>query len=228
MALKTGLLAALAVGALLLAASRQAESLPAAIPQPVRIAMPTLFSSATAAVTPTDTPEPAPTSTFEPLVSEVLPATQPSPPPPTPTPVRGGTHLPLPDGTTVVRGGCASDGECHWYNFYWAPTHQVVVQRGEGEHKVQHELCHAHQHWSINAGAPLAPSDYDLESWYSTAEGQSFAATVASASGGWPWSHSAVSGLEDFAWTCAYWYLDPAHLFQVSPERYEWAGTNLP
>ena len=128
----------------------------------------------------------------------------------------------------MVWGRCSSDGECHDFNFYWAPTHEAVIQPGEPQHKVQHELCHAHQHWSISGGAPLLPSDFDLESWYATEEGRSFSAAVASASGGWPWSHSAVNGLEDFAWTCAYWYVDPAYLLGVSPERYQWAAANLP
>jgi hypothetical protein len=157
-----------------------------------------------------------------PLVSEVLPAVQ----SPQPTPVPGGATLTIPDGTTVVRGGCSSDGQCHWYNFYWAPTHEVVLQNGESQIKVQHELCHAHQHWTIDGGAPLDPSNFDLHTWYDTAEGQSFSTAVDGLS--WPWSHSAVNGLEDFAWTCAYWYLDPAHLLQVSPERYGWAAQNLP
>jgi hypothetical protein len=142
------------------------------------------------------------------------------------TPVPGGTTLPLPEGVTVVWGGCASDGECHAYNFYWAPTHEAVMQYGEGEIKVQHELCHAHQHWSINGGAPLAPSDYDLESWYKTAQGESFAAAVARLP--WVWSQSAINTLEDFAWTCAYYYLAPASLLERSPARYAWAAANLP
>ncbi len=156
------------------------------------------------------------------LVSEVL-ATVQSPPP---TPVRGGTTLTVPDGTTVVWGGCSSDGQCHWYNFYWAPTHEAVLQNGESQIKIEHELCHAHQHRTINGGASLDPSALDLHTWYDTAEGQSFTAAVNGLS--WPWNHSAVNGLEDFAWTCAYWYLDPAHLLQVSPERYAWAAQNLP
>jgi hypothetical protein len=101
-----------------------------------------------------------------------------------------------------------------------------VLQNGEPQIKVQHELCHAHQHWSINGGAPLSAIDYDLQSWYGTAEGRSFASAVSGLA--WPWSHSAVSGLEDFAWTCAYWYLDPAHLLQASPQRYDWAAAHLP
>lgn len=187
------------------------------------------------APTPTGTPEiePAATPSFAqepaddpsgPFVSAVGPIAEAQSP--EPTPIRGGTQLSLPAGTTVVWGGCASDGTCYWYNFYWAPTHEVVMQPGEGPHKVQHELCHAHQHWSINGGAPLPPDDYDLESWLATSEGQSFTAAVASLA--WPWSHSAVSTLEDFAWTCGYWYLDPAYLLQASPERYAWAAANLP
>ncbi len=134
--------------------------------------------------------------------------------------------MPLPEGTKVVWGGCSSDGRCYAYNFYWAPTHEVVMQNGEPSYKVRHELCHAHQHWSINGGAALPPSDYDLEAWYSTPEGTSFVGAVAGLP--WPWSHSAVNGLEDFAWTCAYWYVDPTHLADVSPERYTWAARNLP
>ncbi len=193
---------------------------------------PTATATSTATAIPTATQEPVvPSSAQEdatptpPLVSEVQPAVQP-PQPTQPTPVRGGATLSIPDGTTVVWGGCSSDGQCHWYNFYWAPTHEAVLQNGESQIKVQHELCHAHQHWTIDGGAPLDPSNFDLHTWYDTAEGQSFSAAVDGLS--WPWNHSAVNGLEDFAWTCAYWYLDPAHLLQVSPERYGWAAQNLP
>ncbi len=194
---------------------------PASTPMPTETA-----TSAPVVATPLEaTPTPTPT-----LVSEVLPITQPPADPPTSAPalppVRGGTTVAIPDGTSVVWGGCSTDGECHNYNFYWAPTHQVVMQDGEGQNKVEHELCHAHQHWSINGGAPLDPSDYDLESWYSTAEGQSFTAGVAGLP--WVWSHSAVNGIEDFAWTCGYWYSDPAYLQNLSPERYAWAAANLP
>ncbi|MCH7511496.1 MAG: hypothetical protein IIB19_03910 [Chloroflexi bacterium] len=215
------------------ATSRASEPLPTSTPTAIDTAIPTAtlvpVATATAMPTaaPTDTPEPTATPASAPPVSEVLPAAARSEePPPASATVRGGTQLPVPEGTTVVWGGCASDGECHWYNFYWAPTHEAVLQQGEGENKVQHELCHAHQHWSISGGAPLRPSDYDLESWYSTAEGASFTAMAAGLS--WPWSHSAVNGLEDFAWTCTYWYLDPARLLGTSPERYQWAADNLP
>ena len=170
-------------------------------------------------------PAPTPAPTPQALVSDVLPLVRPPDPP---AAERGGsaTSLAVPAGTRVVRGSCASDGECHDYNFYWAPTHEAVVFAAEPAHKVQHELCHAHQHWSINRGAALAPSDYDLESWYASAEGQSFTAAVAGLY--WPWSQSAINGLEDFAWTCAYWYVDPGHLRSVSPLRYAWAAAHLP
>jgi hypothetical protein len=196
-----------------------------------------MTATASPALTPTETPvlapppsgsdrtEPVPTPT---RFSEVLGAAIPPPviQQPVATPVRGGTSLPIPEGTTVVWGGCSSDGECNWFNFYWAPTLEVVMQNGESQVKVQHELCHAHQHWSINGGAPLDPSEYNLGPWYSTAEGASFATAIEGLS--WPWSHSAVNGLEDFAWTCAYWYLQPDYLLKVSPERYAWASDNLP
>ena len=188
----------------------------------------TATATPTASATATATPQPvAPPANVDPAatptrISEVLPATQ----APAPTPVRGGTALPLPDGTTVVWGGCSSDGQCHWYNFYWSRTHEAVLQDGESQVKVQHELCHAHQHWTISGGAPLDPSNFDLHTWYDTAEGASFTSAVDALA--WPWSHSAVNGLEDFAWTCAYWYRDAAYLLQASPQRYDWAAQNLP
>jgi hypothetical protein len=132
----------------------------------------------------------------------------------------------VPAGTKVVRGGCATDGECHAYNFYWAPTREIVMLPGESRVKVLHEACHAHQHLSINGGAPLVPSDYDLESWYDTAEGRDFSRAVAGLS--WPWTHSAINTLEDFAWTCAYWYSDREYLRSISPQRFAWATANLP
>jgi hypothetical protein len=210
-----------ALGFLLAACAAQARVEPpsAAPPTVGPTASPDVTPTATemASATPLQAASPTPL-----LISEVLPAVQ----HPEPGAVRGGTSLSVPDGTAVVWGGCASDGRCYPYNFYWAPTREVVMQPGEGGHKVQHELCHAHQHQSINGGAPLPPSDYDLESWHSTPEGQSFSATVSGLP--WPWSHSAVNTLEDFAWTCAYWYVDPARLLQSSPQRYDWAAANLP
>ena len=178
------------------------------------------------APTPSATPEPQPQADQNELrLSEVQGVVRQAPPQEAPTPVPGGRLLLVPGDMEIVWGGCASDNTCHWYNFYWAPTREVVMQHGESALKVQHEICHAHQHWSINRGAPLAPSEYDLSPWYGTAEGRSFMSAVAGLS--WPWSHSAVNGIEDFAWTCAYFFQDPAYLLQVSPERYRWALANL-
>lgn len=204
-------------------------STPAGTPEITRTATPvaTITPTPTASLTPTPTARPRPTPTPKPKrVSEAARAVVPPRAVPQRTPVPGGTKLPVPQDTRVVWGGCASDGKCLRYNFYWAPTREAVLQHGEPPHKVQHELCHAHQHWTINRGAPLAPSDYDLESWYATWQGWSFVATVAKLP--WPWSHSSVNGIEDFAWTCAFWYVDPAHLLKVSPERYRWAERHLP
>lgn len=197
-----------------------AVTTPAATPP---VATPTLL--------PVATPVPSPEPTIEAarpdvLISEVLTDSKPPQAVAEPIEISGGTQRMVPAGTGVVWGGCASDGTCYPYNFYWAPTNEVVMQNGEGANKVEHEMCHAHQHWSINGGGPLPPSDYDLESWYATAEGGSFTAAVAGLP--WPWTHSAVNGLEDFAWTCGYWYLDAAYLLQVSPQRYAWAAAYLP
>ena len=135
-------------------------------------------------------------------------------------------ELQLPEGTSVVIGKCASDGECHPYNFYWGQTKEIVLQSGQRENKLLHEACHAHQHWSINSGNRLQENDTDLESWYQTAEGQSFTNAVEGLP--WPWTDSAKNTLEDFAWTCGFFYFDPHYLQDISPERYNWASDNLP
>ena len=181
--------------------------------------------------TATRPPAPSPTATSTPrpaqLVSEVAPAVRPPTSAVSTLPARGDvTQLSLPPGTRVVWGGCASDRTCYRYNFYWAPTREAVLQQNEPAIKVQHELCHAHQHWSINGGAALAPEEYDLKRWYETPEGRSFVEATRGLP--WPWTQSAVNGIEDFAWTCAYWYVDPDYLRRVSPERYRWAQEHLP
>ncbi len=194
---------------------------------PWTVPEPTSTTMATATAVPT-----VMTATATMAATPIPPTATQKPPTPTsePQPVTEGGNsaaLPLPPDTRTVLGGCASDGACYWYNFYWAPTQEVVMQYGEGVIKVQHEICHAHQHWSINGGAPLLPSDYDLGSWYETTEAQSFITATAGLS--WPWTHSAINSLEDFAWTCAYWYLDPEQLVTIGgQERYEWARRNLP
>ena len=44
-----------------------------------------------------------------------------------------------------------------------------------------------------------------------------------------PWTLSAVNGLEDFAWTCTNWYRNPQRLLDVGGQaRYDWAKGNLP
>jgi len=212
------------------AAATPTATAPAPTPQATLTVMPEepATPTATSPAPPANPPSPAgpfPALLFLPVfpVSEVAPAVT---PPPEPADIDGPPgELAVAPGTKVVWGGCASDGTCLWYNFYWSPTHEAVLQTGEGPDRVQHELCHAHQHWTINQGAPLDPSDYDLQSWYSTPEGQSYTAAVVGLP--WPWSNSAVNGIEDFAWTCAYWYLDPAFLRSASPERSDWAAQHL-
>jgi len=146
--------------------------------------------------------------------------------PSTPTPVPGGnlSAMPMPPDTTVTDAGCASDGECHWYNFYWSRTHEVVLQGEEPTIRRVHEMCHAHQHWSINGGAATRE---DLSAWYATGEGTSYAAAAT----GWPYPYeftTAHNSLEDFAEACALYHVDPARLLDLSPARYDWMRASLP
>ena len=192
-----------------------APGVPADTPTPTATATPTSTSTPTS--TPTETPTATPTST-------------PVPPTPLDTPVRqppaaGGSlsGLQLPSNTTVMQGA-ASDGASWPFCFYWAPTHEVVMVDGCGETNRVHELCHAHQHWVINGGASTG---IDLGAWYGTAQAQSFGAVA----GDFPWGRvsNASNLLEDFAETCASWYLNPERLLQVGGQaRYDWARENLP
>jgi hypothetical protein len=132
--------------------------------------------------------------------------------------------LPVPPGTSVNSSGCASDGFCTWYNFYWSPTHEVVMQGEEPWVRVVHERCHAHQHWSINGGDPTRE---DLSAWYGTEEAASFGAAAT----GWPYPYAFTTAnnlLEDFAEACALWYTDPVALQDISPSRLDWMAANLP
>ncbi|MDR7574204.1 MAG: hypothetical protein QN194_14930 [Armatimonadota bacterium] len=142
--------------------------------------------------------------------------------------VAGGVleDLPVPDGLSVSTSGCARDGACYWYNFYWAATREVVLH-GNDTGRLAHEMCHAHQHWTINGGADLAPSDYDLEQWYATAEAASYSRVATD----WPWPYQIsvrANLLEDFAEACGLWYSDPVMLRRISPARYGWMAANLP
>ena len=144
------------------------------------------------------------------------------------TVVEGGdlAGLALPANVTVNTSGCASDGSCYWYNFYWAPTHEVVLQGDEPYIRRVHETCHAHQHAVI--GRELTPNEYDLHPWYDTVEASSYEAI---AGHDWPWKEAFSSQnnlIEDFAEACAWWYVQPADLYALSQARYDWMGENLP
>lgn len=192
------------------------------VPTPV---MPTITSTPTAAAIAIPTVTPTVTAAAMPLPPTVTL----EPPTPTrePRPGAGGnvTALPLPTNTGISWTGCASDGECHPFNFYWAPTREVVMQPGEPYYKEVHERCHAHQAWAI--GRDLVPSEYDLHPWYSTQEGQQFMTEIGIPNP-WPFSHSAINGLESFAWVCGFYYADPQQLHDLCLVCYNWARRNLP
>mgnify|MGYP001598665634 CR=1 FL=1 len=136
--------------------------------------------------------------------------------------------LSLPDGVTTRYDGCSPTYACTVAtNYYDAGSRTVALQPGEGWLKEVHELCHAHQHWAINGGVALDPSDYDLESWYASAEGVEYMAAVGVPEP-WPFTHSAVNGIESFAWSCSWWYVQPGELASVCPVCYHWAEENLP
>ncbi len=99
---------------------------------------------------------------------------------------------------------------------------------GSSPFAVQHELCHAHQHWTINGGEdllfdpddPVNGGEVGLLQWKQTEESVSYAQAIMGLPPIVP--HPFPSLLEDFASACAYWYTDPVYLYEVSPERHAW------
>ena len=136
----------------------------------------------------------------------------------------------VPSDLAVRHDGCGPTWGCSlWYNYYDASGHVIVLQPGEA-HRETHERLHAHQHMSINGGAPLAPSDYDLGSWYASSEGQSFMTEVGVPSILWSSGNcpSYQNGIEAFACVGQLWYNDPTTLHDLCLTCYRWAGKNLP
>ncbi len=207
---------------------------PWALPVPTATPTATATPTSTPTATPTNTPTPTPTSTPTLTPTSVpTPTLTPTntPRPPTPVPVQGGNlaALPLYPGTTTNWTGVASDGyvntDCPRCSFWWHPTREAVMGPGAGRFNEVHELCHGHQDWSI--GRPLRPSEYDLHPWYETEEGVSWAEVTV----GWPWNNVSTqrNNIEDFAHSCALYYLRPADLLWIGGSaRYEWMRRNLP
>lgn len=124
--------------------------------------------------------------------------------------------LSVPAGMSVhvSEHGCLPTGGCPFggrapANFYWPPDQTVVLAPAVGPLTAMHEVCHAHQHERIIAAGLEA--SVDLHEWYSTAEGGSFVQTFASKPHPWAWL-SSETALEDFAYTCALYIVDPDQL----------------
>jgi hypothetical protein len=122
----------------------------------------------------------------------------------------------LPPGLQVIvsTDGCTSNGEC-WHggaspsNYYDAPSRAVVLYPDQPVQIVAHELCHAHQHAMVLA---KDPASNDLMAYFGTSEGMAFLALRNQA--------PSVDALEDAAWVCAWYYVDPDRLY---PNALAWA-----
>ena len=169
----------------------------------------------------TSVPNVGPTSTPEPLVELPVPALA--------TPEKEGwPPLPgVPELTTVSTiPGCteyATPQVCKPYNFYWAPSREIVMVVDELDRRV-HELCHAHQHWTILMETGREPIDVTLSEWVYTEEGRSFLKIRSVGWGSWPWGTISTRQdvIEDFAETCTWGLLDPVYLESVDSYRFNW------
>ena len=149
----------------------------------------------------------------------------------------GGKDLPVPPSTHIFISPmlCMSDGICpkgidsRAIAYYNATLNEIVAKRALLPLYEQHEVCHAHQHWQINGGGAEGVT-LDLREWFDTPQGRSFLESFARDP--WIWNNlSPLMGskeLEDFAWTCALWRLNPQSLQQISSARYEWANIWIP
>lgn len=137
----------------------------------------------------------------------------------------------LPEGLNfyVSQDGCLPSGECPYgapsafgRNYYWSPTRTVVLASGAAGVTVAHETCHAHQHQMILEDLGREPSNVNLEEWYETGEGRDWLAQGFEFDQVWHRTTN-PNALEDNANTCAYFFLKPDELRQISPERFAWA-----
>ena len=104
----------------------------------------------------------------------------------------------------VDPNGCLANGDCMGAgtNGYNAETRTILLSPDAPVAVLAHELCHAHQHQVVLEGLHKEP-DNTLRTWYLTAEGQDYLKL------GEPVRESP---LEDAAWVCAWYYLDPSNL----------------
>ena len=108
----------------------------------------------------------------------------------------------LPPGLHVTVGGNS--------NYYDAPSRTVALAPGQSLGIVAHELCHAHQHEMI---LQKDSASDNLWLYFGTSEGMAFLALRNQA--------PSVDALEDAAWVCAWYYVDPDRL---TPTGLAWAG----
>lgn len=102
--------------------------------------------------------------------------------------------------------GCTSGGEfClpqGGGNFYYWPTHEIVVVPNASIKVVAHELCHSHQEQTIIEYYGRQPLTLDMTEWADTDEGQKWA-VVEATSPPVDWTLSKNNILERFAESCA-------------------------
>lgn len=140
----------------------------------------------------------------------------------------------VPIGTHVFVSdrGCTSSGVCPFgggesRNFYWESTGEVVLAPNQSLKVLAHELCHAHQAWTVFDETGKNPTTPGLVEWYDTKEAWDFNAVVV-ATQPRPWAYlSDDMNLEDFATSCAMWLTDPDGLRALSPERAKFLASDL-
>jgi hypothetical protein len=99
----------------------------------------------------------------------------------------------LPPGLHVTVGGDA--------NYYDAPTRTIALAPDQPMAIWAHEACHARQHEKI---LERDPASDNLWLYFQTPEGVSFLSASSQVPSG--------AVLEDEAWVCAWYYVDPSRL----------------
>lgn len=171
-------------------------------------------------------------------ITSMLPAPTPTAtvaaPPPvvaTPAPVAAAPAAPvyaaplaIPDGVTQITDDSGCLGTYCPYgaqraNFYSPSRRTILVAEGQRASTVQHEWCHAHQHYTVLQELGREPGE-DLSEWYQTREGAFWVEQTGSLPFGWE-RLSAPTPLETFATVCGYYYTNPEALRSADPARFD-------
>jgi hypothetical protein len=150
---------------------------------------------------------------------------------PTQVPTPDRSLLSLPADFSISRTGCSA---IQLDPPYCIPQTAVAVYSG-GTHEAilkpttqvggiveMHETCHAHQNYTTDLAG------VNFGDWLNTEEGLSYSEAAAGETGAFRVGQDTTDWLENFAGSCALYYVDPANMALLAPVTYAWLHEHLP